>query len=235
MQYLETITIAFAPGLFWLWYLRHKDDLEPEPRHKVLIVFVLGCLSTGIVLALRPPLELLLPEEGYARAIADSFYLTAPLEEFAKAAALIAGICWHRELDEPLDGIIYGTAAGLGFASVENVYFLMSHGDWSLVVARGFTATLTHVATSGTFGFFLGMARFSRAKYRLPIVLFGAITAIAFHGAYDLFLFAGGAQSLVALLVVLPLMLTALGLKIRWARARSGYYHPTDSLPLTEA
>ena len=36
MELLQYTIPGFAPGAFWVWYLRHKDDLEPEPRHLVV-------------------------------------------------------------------------------------------------------------------------------------------------------------------------------------------------------
>ncbi len=227
MELLQYIALGFAPGFFWLWYLRHKDDLEPEPKLLVLRVFALGCLSTVPVLLLRGPLEDLLPlEAGSARNLADAFLLTAPLEESVKLAAFLIGVYWHRELDEPLDGVIYGTAAGLGFASVENVFYLVAFDSPGLVLVRGFTATLAHVATTGAMGFCFGMARFTNLGRKPGWWAAGILIAVGFHGAYDYFLFDAPELRWVSLAAVLPLMLVILSLKIRWARARSHRYHP---------
>ena len=76
MENICYLVLGFAPGVFWLWILRRKDDLEPEPKHKVLCVYFLGCLSVVPVVLLRPALDGFLTQDG--------------------------------------------TAAGLGFASVEN-------------------------------------------------------------------------------------------------------------------
>ena len=227
MEVVQYVILGFAPGLFWVWYLRRKDDLEPEPYHLVLWVFALGCLSTLLVFWLRPILDArVLPSiRDSSLDLADAFLVTAPLEEIAKMLAFLVGIYWHRQLDEPLDGIIYGTAAGLGFASVENVVYLLATEDASVVLIRGFTATLAHVATSGAMGFFLGLSRFRPARWAPWLWLVGLMTAVFFHGIYDYFLFCGGPLALVSLLCLLPLMLVLLGLKIRWARRRSGIFH----------
>jgi RsiW-degrading membrane proteinase PrsW (M82 family) len=94
-----------------------------------------------------------------------------------------------------------------------------------VVLIRGFTATLVHVATSGAMGFFLGLSRFRPARWAPWLWLVGLVTAVFFHGIYDYFLFTGGPLALVSLLCLLPLMLVLLGLKIRWARRRSGFFH----------
>jgi protease PrsW len=228
MEFVQSVVLGFVPGAFWLWYLYRKDDHEPEPLSLVILVFVLGGFSTAAVLSVRPFFEDMLPlGTGLDHALSDAFLLTAPLEETMKFAALLIGIGWSRELDEPLDGIIYGTAVGLGFASVENVVYLLQEtgigARGQLAVLRGFTSTLVHVSASGAIGFFLGLTRFSPPAKRPWLVIVGFLVAIGFHGAYDVFL--SGSIGWIALMLVLPGMLFVLSMKIHWARAQSEDYH----------
>jgi RsiW-degrading membrane proteinase PrsW (M82 family) len=227
MVTLQYILMGFAPGLFWLWYFRRKDDLEPEPRAMLLRVFALGCVAALIVLLLRPAYEVILPTSSTAwRVLIDAFIVTALFEELAKLLAFLAGAYFHHEFDEPLDGVIYGIAAALGFASVENVVYLFLRDDPSLVVLRAFTATLGHVAFTGSIGFFFGLAKFSEGVFRQTrLMLIGLGIGVLFHGAYDVFLFMGGGPQILSLAFVLPLVLVVLGLKIRWSRSLSPIYH----------
>jgi len=226
---LQYALLGFAPCLFWLWFFRRKDDLEPEPKLVVLRVFVLGCLSTGLIFLVRPLLTDLLPVSGgVAGQAIDAFVVTALPEESAKLAAFFFGAFLSREFDEPLDGIVYGVAAGLGFASVENVLYLLQTGKPSVVVLRAFTATLGHVAFSGLLGWSFARARFAVGARRFLFPVTGLAVAIALHGTYDLFLSFPDAPQMrwLSLLVVLPFGLVLLGLKIRWSRDRSRLYHP---------
>jgi RsiW-degrading membrane proteinase PrsW (M82 family) len=226
MQTLSYLLLGFAPGLFWLWWFRRKDDLEPEPRMRLVKVFVLGAAATLLVLALHPFLAPRLAElQGRRRDFVETFVHVALVEEAAKLFAFLLGVWWSREFDEPLDGILYGIAAGLGFASLENVLYLIRTDDPSLIVGRSFTATLAHVMCSGSLGFFFGVARFRRGGNRALLFAMGIVIAVLLHGLYDLLL-GYGKLAYVALLVLLPLGLQLLGLKIRWARARSPEYHP---------
>ena len=219
--------LGFAPGLFWLWFFRRKDDLEPEPKLAVLRVFALGCLSTGLILLVRPLLEsVFFAVDTQPSPLVDAYVVTALPEELVKFLALFLGAFIWREFDEPLDGIIYGVAAGLGFASVENVLYLIQTGNPWIVLLRGFTATLGHVAFSGLLGWFLARARFSTGRRRYFQPLLGLIVAVSLHGTYNLLLFLGDGPGMLSLLVVLPFGLVLLGLKIRSGRARSHLYHP---------
>jgi len=233
MQMLAYVLVGFAPGLFWLWFFHRKDDLEPEPRSLVLRVFALGAGSALAVLALRPhygPLlldDLLASERPAVRAAVDAFVVTAGFEELLKTAAFLLGAYWHRELDEPLDGIVYGIAAALGFASVENAIYVIRADDASVAVLRAFTATLGHVAFTGSIGFFFGLAKFDpRAGRRLLLRATGLAAGVFFHGLYDHFLFLGGGERWISLVCVLPLLLVLLARKIRWTRALSLRFHP---------
>ena len=198
MEIVQSLFLGILPGAFWLWYLHGKDDYEPEPWSIVLIAFALGGVSTFGVLHVRPFVEDLLPwGNGWDRALADAFLVTAPLEEAMKTLAFVLAIAWHHELDEPLDGVIYGSAVGLGFASAESVHYLLEAekalSQLELVGLRAFTATLVHVTATATIGFCLGLQRFVRARMRGWIVLAGGFLAVLTHGLYDVFLFAGGA------------------------------------------
>jgi RsiW-degrading membrane proteinase PrsW (M82 family) len=214
------VLIAFAPGVAWLWYVRREDVREPEPRLLVLFAFVLGCGAANVIAILRPRIEALVPAlAGMPGELLDAFVVTALSEEVVKLLAVGLACVWSREWNEPMDGIVYGVAAGLGFASLENVYFLTAAGDPLVVVGRAFTANLAHAAFTGAAAFFLGLARL---HYRFGILLAagGLLVSVALHGVYDVFLFALPAWNLVSLLLILPLALVLLGLKVRWARQR---------------
>lgn len=227
MEILQYPMVAFAPGLFWLWFLRRKDDLDPEPLWLVLLVFVAGCAVALGVRSLRPELQVWLDEVPTRwRPWTDAFVVTALVEELAKLLPLLL-VLRTRWFDEPLDGVIYGTAIGLGFASLENLWYLQMTGENSIAVQRGFTAVLAHVAFTGSAGFFLGIARFSSRGKGLLLLTMGLSFATLFHGLYDyLLLFGGRTSSLLSLLALLPLLLVLLAWKIQWARKRSPIFHP---------
>jgi RsiW-degrading membrane proteinase PrsW (M82 family) len=228
MTFLAYLVLGFAPGLFWLWWFHRKDDLEPEPRSRVIFVFLLGCASTAVVLAVHELLPVLPASwSDMKRELVDMFVTTALVEELAKLGAFLAGAWFSRDLDEPLDGIIYGIAAALGFASVENVFYVVRFDDPGVAVQRAFTATLAHVVFTGSMGFFFGVAKFREGAVRGGLMAAGLAVAVVLHGLYDLFLLPGRrGLSLLSILGLVPLGLLLLALKIRWARARSPEYHP---------
>jgi len=219
---------AFSPGLIWLWYIHRKDRHEPEPTWLVTMVFGFGGVATFAMLRSRLHLEELLPEgPPLARSLVDAFVVTALSEELLKVTALILGVAWIRYLDEPMDGIIYGAAAGLGFASVENALYLASSGDLSVLLMRAFTATILHACLTAGIGFCLAMARLHPRRWQSWLLaLVGFLTAVILHGLYDLFLFAWPEWKMISLLFVLPLVMAALGLITSWAQKAGPRYLP---------
>ncbi len=221
------VLLGFAPGVLWLAYFWRKDVWEPEPKLALARVFLLGCAAAWVTTLLRPRLEVLLPlEEGLTSDLADAFLVTALNEELLKLAAFALGALWLREWDEPMDGILYGTAAALGFASLENAVYLATSDSNSLVLVRAFTANLAHVAFTGGMGFCIGLGKLhGRAILAWTT---GIAIAVVLHGVYDLFLFSLPEWNALSLLLVLPLSLALLGLKIRWSHARSPH-RPRDA------
>ena len=58
----------------------------------------------------------------------DAFVLSGFVEELAKWVVLIAAVYHWDEFDEPLDGVVYGVAVALGFATLENFLFVARLG-----------------------------------------------------------------------------------------------------------
>jgi len=221
------LLLGLLPGLIWLWHFRRQDAWEPEPRSAVARVFALGCASAVLILHLRPRAETLLPlEPGLRLELADAFLVTALLEESAKLLALYAAVRWDREWDEPMDGVVYGAAAGLGFASFENAVYLSFTADPTLLVGRAATSTLAHACFSACAGFLAGLAKLRGGRAAVPMFLAGLALATLLHGSYDALLLARPGLGLAALLLVLPASLVLTSLALRWARARSPLYHP---------
>jgi RsiW-degrading membrane proteinase PrsW (M82 family) len=93
-----------------------------------------------------------------------------------------------REFDERMDGIVYGTAAGLGVATMLNVNFILDSGGAAIstgVIYIVITA-LAQGAFGGVVGYFLGEAKFvSEPMWWMPL---GVIVASALNGLFSYFL-----------------------------------------------
>ena len=114
-----------------------------------------------------------------------------------------------------MDGIVYAARAGLGFALVENVLYLLGpddlQGQIHMWIGRAVLAVPGHAMWTGIAGAFAARRRFDGRGLG---VLGGYAVAVCFHGAYDLAVFAGrplhleGRDALAGQLALVPVLLT---------------------------
>ncbi len=209
MLLARIILFAAAPSLFWLWLFYRRDRWEPEPKALVLKVFVAGALSALPAWLLQTFLP------GPVHPLYDMLVRVALVEEACKLIPVILVATRTRQMNEPMDGIIYAVAAALGFATVENVLYGLWLGP-AILVARAFTSTLAHVALSGLVGYQIGRWRMGGSPARILVAF---LAVVGLHGAYDLLLMTGAGQVTspwVARLTVLLMIPALLGL-LFWA------------------
>ena len=204
--YLATVLPPILIGI-GIW----KSDKFPEPGKFLVTAFLLGVsiflpLDFLIIIAekhLGPLLGLNLEEynlyregkqeEGFTWAAHAymHFFRAAFLEEGLKFALLIF-ICVKLEaLDEPIDAIVYGASIGLGYAAMENLFYLYAPDAWSLeTVTMRYYPLVMHLGFGVVMGWLLSLNLFdeeSRFKRKFMLILSLAIPVI-FHGVYNMYL-----------------------------------------------
>jgi RsiW-degrading membrane proteinase PrsW (M82 family) len=189
---LDLLFLAIAPTLFILLYIYKKDRYEPEPLYLVAWVFFLGALTVvpaGLI-------ELLFPEGVFSSAV------VAPIvEEGLKFLVVFFAIYRHPEFDEPMDGIVYATAASLGFATIENILYVID-GGLAVGIVRAIASVPGHVVFACIWGFALGTAKFRPENERTGIILTGLFFGMLLHGIFNFSLEVIGAFGLLLILVV---------------------------------
>ncbi|MCA9714411.1 MAG: PrsW family intramembrane metalloprotease, partial [Myxococcales bacterium] len=135
----------------------------------------------------------------------DAFVFAAIPEELCKFLVLALYVRRHSAFDEPMDGLVYGATASLGFAALENVLYVAT-GGIGLAVVRALTAVPCHAALGALLGYGVARSRFEGRALILALPL-----PIFLHGLYDfplLTLRAGGdalGDGVIALLLVLAI------------------------------
>jgi protease PrsW len=182
------VVLALVPAVIWLAFFYQQDRLEPEPAGYVLGVFALGALLAA---AVGTPLLDNVFRVGHwlyadtLTTILGSILVVGFTQEFLKYAAVRFSIYNSAEFDEPTDGIIYATAAGLGYATVLNVQFVIANGGVDLgagVIAMAVVA-LAQASFAGITGYFLGQAKFkSDPVWWMPL---GVTLAAVANGLFN--------------------------------------------------
>ena len=214
------------PAIVFMALVARADSKRPEPKKQLYLATLFGGLSTIPVIFLQLGLEKGNPG-GVPGAFYTSFLVAALTEESAKALALYFAVWRHPAFDERLDGIVYATRAGLGFALVENVGYLMGaesiSGFIGIFVVRAVLAVPGHAIYAGYMGYWAARKKFDGVG---PGLLGGLAIAIFLHGAYDAALFliavlAKGSQQLLILpLLFVPIVVVIGGYRRLAAHAR---------------
>jgi RsiW-degrading membrane proteinase PrsW (M82 family) len=185
---LSGIFLALIPAAIWLVFFYLQDRVEPEPKGYVAGVFILGGIlaaAIGVPLVenvFRVPHWI---HTNTLSTILGGILIVGFTQEFLKYAAVRYTIYRSDEFDEPTDGVIYATAAGLGYATVLNIQFVVSNGgvDLGTGVITMAVVALAHASFSGITGYFLGRAKFeSEQIWWMPL---GITLAAVFNGLFN--------------------------------------------------
>ena len=184
--------IAFVAGLipaiFWVWFWLREDSLKPEPYFLIAISFIAGMAVVPMALPLQRFAIELYPDTNV-------MIIWVIIEELLKYAVALAVIFWNRDVDEPIDMVIYLIVIALGFAALENALFLfnpLTMGDYlNSALTGGFRflgATLLHVLASGTIGMFLAFTYYRSRSVQLVAGTIGLFIAIVLHALFNFFI-----------------------------------------------
>ena len=210
MQQLLILLPIAAPVLFWAVYHYHKDRHLPEPLGNLLLAFGLGMLGVGVSMALYQALGLIglrfdagaLADDSPLGLLAYAVLVIGPVEEAAKLLPFLVVVLSFREFDEPLDGIIYASFIGLGYAAVENWQYL-DYLTTTEAFARGFASPVVHILFASIWGHWIARAHLAGDPVA-KAALKGLALAAGLHGLYDFIVILNPRNSLpiAALLIV---------------------------------
>ncbi|MGW6105362.1 glutamic-type intramembrane protease PrsW [Bacillus subtilis] len=178
------ISAGIAPGIALLSYFYLKDQYDNEPVHMVLRSFFLGVVVVFPIMFIQYVLE---KENVGGGSFFVSFLSSGFLEESLKWFILMISVYPHAHFDEHYDGIVYGTSVSLGFATLENILYLIGHGVEHAFV-RALLPVSCHALIGVIMGFYLGKARFSADKARVKWLTLSLVVPSLLHGSYDFIL-----------------------------------------------
>jgi RsiW-degrading membrane proteinase PrsW (M82 family) len=203
---LEVLLIFFlslGPMILYAMVLWWFDRYEKEPLPLLIAAFFWGAIPSIILalifeIILDIPIVAISPNQLTYDLLGAS--VVAPLaEEGVKALALlILLLLLRREIDSPMDGLIYGGIVGFGFAAVENIFYLFGAyteggvgGVLFLAFMRAGLFGLNHAMYTGFTGLGIALSLEVRNKLlKVFLLLAGlsmAMLSHAFHNAFSTF------------------------------------------------
>lgn len=180
------LALAIAPGFAICIYIFLKDIYNKEPGRLLLISFLLG------ILTIIPPFFIernLMPffSNSILHTGIFAFVVVAFSEEISKFFVLRYYCYTRKDFDEPLDGIVYSVIVSMGFATIENIGYVLNQG-YGAAFLRMFLSVPAHACFAIVMGYYVGKAKFDSAN-SFRLLATGLLLAVFFHGTFDFFLF----------------------------------------------
>jgi RsiW-degrading membrane proteinase PrsW (M82 family) len=220
IETLKLLYIAIGPGIAIAVFIYYSNKLDREPGKLVLKSFFLGGLAVFPSYYFEGVAEEVLGMQTlqgesspffWPKIILYAFFGVALAEELCKFLFLKAFICDDREFNEPFDGIIYGGMIGCGFATMENIMYVLPLGQ-EVGIMRMLTAVPGHAFFGIILGYFMGRAKFSLNRVRH--LIHGLSVVVLLHGLYDTAAFSNTSWSIYLIFAIIFLGIY-LGLKAK--------------------
>lgn len=193
------LAASVLPPLYLLWKVYQSDKIEKEPPRLLLTIFLFGMLSTlpaGILETIGQVVLVsvfhLNPETGSGGGTVFNlvfyFLVVGGAEELVKFYAMKIPTWRSRDFDYVFDGVVYGVTSALGFATLENILYVMDSGLLTAGV-RAWTAIPLHCIAGIFMGHFYGIAKaadlWNDKGVRRKMMRRSILLPLLIHGAYD--------------------------------------------------
>jgi RsiW-degrading membrane proteinase PrsW (M82 family) len=211
--FIYAILGGLLPVMVWLFFWLREDKAKPEPKGLLIETFILGAIMVFVSFWLEglfttPNLNANLSE--FFSKSGPFFYLAA-VEEILKFSAMFLLIAHNRHFDEPIDALIYAITLALGFASMENILFLLNtiiNGESAAIFLftgglRFLGAAVLHAVCTGLVGGIWALAFYQKRKIKLLAIIFGLMSAIVLHGLFNFLIIINNGQMMFSVFLVL--------------------------------
>lgn len=188
MNIFVVLLAALLPVIL-LWLFIWKKDPQPEPT-SWLVKAVLCGMAICIPVAF---LEMLIQTvfwgiDGEPMTLIgttmQAYVIAALPEESFKLLALWLVLRKNPYFDEHFDGIVYAVCVGLGFAAIENIFYVLSEKEWvSVAISRALLAVPGHYAFAILMGYYYSVYHFVDHSPKIAVCIL--LVPVAAHGVYD--------------------------------------------------
>ena len=186
------LALAIIPSIILFIIIWRSDKIEKEPPKLLWKLFGFGALTTISAVILEnigaSILSLIFPEASIIYMIIDNFLIVALAEEAGKFFVLKKTTWKNPAFNYTFDAVVYSVTASLGFATVENIIYVLD-GGFGVAVTRALLSVPGHVIDAIYMGYYYGLAKHAEAyndsrlaKKHLKKALF---VPVLIHGFYD--------------------------------------------------
>ena len=220
LLYHVLLFLSVLPAALLIIFIYRQDKYQKEPFKSLFKAFFGGMLSVVFTIVTVRIIDYTIGLIPYLNQTVfyDSFITAGIPEELCKFLVFMIFIWNDKNFDEYFDGIVYASFISLGFATVENIMYVMPGGIGTGII-RALISVPAHFLFGVILGYFLSLAKFNSNKKGRYIII-GLLIAMAAHGLFDwLLMFSdriGGALSsfIYTFFIAGDVMLWRLGIRL---------------------
>ena len=176
---LLLVSLSISPGILIMIFIYNLDEEDKDPLWLLALCFIFGAINLHLDVDILEFIFGYINMENIFLQLGGEALTVAITEELLKFIVVILIIYPNKAFDEPFDGIVYSVFVGMGFATAENLTFVMQ-GNKSVPLFRMLFAVVM--------GYYLGIAK-SRRKKEFFYISLSIIAPIILHAVYDYFLY----------------------------------------------
>lgn len=191
---IVVIASALLPAIL-LWLYIWKKDAQPEPVSWLIKAVLGGALVIIPVIFVEQVVSTMLFGAGgeptnLFETTAQAFLVAALPEETFKLLVLWLLLRKNPYFDEHFDGIVYAVCVGLGFAAVENVFYIINEEAWvTIAISRALLAVPGHYAFAVLMGYYYSLYHFLDDSPKVAVCIL--LVPVLAHGVYDALVMSG--------------------------------------------
>ena len=188
MSFIIATAVAILPAII-LWIYIFKKDAKPEPKGQIWKAILLGAATVIPIICVENVVSNFLFGEGgqatsFISHCADAFLVASIPEESFKLLALWLVLRKNPYFDEHYDGIVYSVCVGLGFATIENIGYVVLDDNWATVgIMRAIFSVPGHYAFAVLMGYYYSIYHFIDHSPKVAVCIL--LVPVAAHGVYD--------------------------------------------------
>ncbi|MBO4550339.1 MAG: PrsW family intramembrane metalloprotease [Bacteroidaceae bacterium] len=208
MDTLIILAAALLPAIL-LWFYIWAKDPKKEPTSQLLKAVLAGIVLCIPVAILEMVINATLFSGGEPTTLFGTttlaFLVAAVPEESFKLLALWLVLRKNPYFDEHFDGIVYAVCVGLGFAAIENVFYLFGHEEWvPVAIGRSLLAVPGHYAFAVLMGYYYSVHHFVDNSPKIAACIL--LVPVLAHGIYDALAMSGIVNEYVGAIAFLVLI-----------------------------
>lgn len=196
--YVLFILISIIPIYLLVDSIYEQDKIEKEPMKLLVLTFIGGCIALFVTKILALIYQQYIPflvEASSKTELYKTFLISfgeiGLIEELCKWIILYIIVWKRKEFNYIFDAIVYAVCVSLGFALIENFFYLWN-SDITVLFMRSFFTIPGHAAFAVIMGYYFGFAKYyktmgynNRCTKEIYCSLF---FAIVYHGLFDFIL-----------------------------------------------